>query len=311
MKGKIMAEVLRPLLAAEQRAALDLWGTVFSVGRGYFARYFNGDPWHEPGDTLGAWLDGELVSTVHVCRRPLVWDGITLLCGGIANVATLPAYRRGGLSRRLLRMALKRMEDEQFSCSLLATGVPGHYKALGWERLPLPCPRITLLPPHGPPARFAMPSVTDDHAALYASSPRPLQMERPRPYFQNWAGKSWASSPDNRLCTLPGRGYLLAATPPPGGEPVRVLEWRARDAEAEADLFEGAANWAAETGHTQLQAFGGPQHGPAAWEVLGPVEPTINDDWMLRRIVMPEPTYRTMQSLYEQGTAAWWPADGF
>jgi predicted acetyltransferase len=301
----------RALTASEYPTALALWQSVFSETPGYFERYYRAeaDPYFREGDTLGAWVGGLLVSTVHICRRPVFWDGGVLLCGGIANVATLPEFRRQGLSRRLLEQALEKMQREAFDFSLLGTGVPAHYEALDWEQIR--APRFTIQPsaalvPSGLPWRVVAEWAT--LAALYASAPRPAQFERPVTYWDHWAVWNLHRA-SAQLCELPGRGYLLATGDSP--ETLRVLEWRAVDAAAERDLLEIAAARAAQ--HRQVLSLNAlPHHLDSGFPPsLGEVTQHEEHGDMLRKINIPESGYQTLLAVYHSGAAAKWMADGF
>ncbi|CAF4569527.1 unnamed protein product [Rotaria socialis] len=105
-------------------------------GDGYFEGYFlpTASPNYREGDTLGAWsADNLLVSAVHIRRITLRSDNKTFLCGVVSNMATLAEFRNQGLSRRLLTLAIEKMEKEDFDLSILGTGRSNHYLSLGWE----------------------------------------------------------------------------------------------------------------------------------------------------------------------------------
>lgn len=307
-----MQPIFRSIEADDQSNALDLWHTVFDVSRDYFARYYAADPWYQPGDSMGAWADGRLVSAVHVCRRPLAWNGGSLLCGGIANVATLTEYRKNGLSRRLLSLAIARMEAGGFAFSLLGTGVPDHYARLGWEVIHLPRFQVSI--PAGPasgedslePAR-----PTEALQALYGREPRPLQQERPPLYFENWVGWHWASN-GAVAWNAPEQGYLILKVSNTPDQPITVEEWRAGNNVAEEALLRQAVRQAQLRGKERIVFDAMPQHtGLAALEELGTVEKTHSWGHMIRNVGLRESEYAQVKETYLSGQAAWWPADGF
>ncbi|CAF4818708.1 unnamed protein product [Rotaria sp. Silwood1] len=99
----------------EQQQAIDLWYSVFGIFPGMADRYFGSraSPRYEEGDTLGAWFDGKLVSTVNIARLILRSreDDDEYQCATITCVGTLEEYRKRGYSRDLLRMAIDKMEE--------------------------------------------------------------------------------------------------------------------------------------------------------------------------------------------------------
>jgi GNAT superfamily N-acetyltransferase len=318
----------RPVHLDEYEDALTLWETVFGAGsRDYFVRYFTADPWYQPGDCLGAWLDDRLVSCVHICPRLLEWRGSLLRCGGIANVATLPEYRGRGLSRALLAQTLEVMWETGCGFSLLFTGRHRHYSALGWERVEASRPLLTLHETPGPPLLDIQPAIPDSEIIrLYEHSPRPpLLLQRTAPpsvdglgkqYFAEWVGWRWQSSRAEML-VLPGRGYLVLKRPrePEAAEipPLEILEWRALDANTELALLRAAAAHAWDRGQTRVR-FPHVPHlvGMEALADLGSASFSAPEGHgMTRNIALPDAEYEEIKQLYASGSAPWFAADGF
>jgi GNAT superfamily N-acetyltransferase len=330
--------VLRPIHPDQHEEAIRLWVAVWGEdAREYFRRYFYADPWYQPGACFGAWMDGRLVSCVHLCTRAVEWRGGTLLCGGVANVATLPEYRRRGLSRALLLRVVDRMREAGCDFSLLFTGTHGHYAPLGWKQVRVPTPTIVLAPDLNAPALEAHPAVPDpDVVRLYAQAPRPpLLLHRGAPpgpsgtgmhYFRDWVGWRWRKSRAEMLL-LPERGYVVLAPPPTAEaatasptwrneEPrptLEVLEWRAVDAAAELLLLGAAGSWALRRGVARLRLPSLPHlAAPTELEALGSVDHSLTTDYaMLRNVRMAETEYARVLHTIAAGKAAWWPGDGF
>jgi predicted acetyltransferase len=307
----IMPTVFKVISSDEQAQALDLWHSVFGVPKDFFMRYYADDPWYREGDSFGAWVDGALVSAIHLCRRPLAWEDASLLCGGIANVATLPEYRKRGLSRRLLSQAIARMDEGGFDFSALGTGIPDFYAVHGWESIPLPHFEMTMSDTVSPSDRELLPAVpTKELGSLYVDVPRALQLERPDRYFDGWVGWSWASECAQAL-TLPG-GYVILEFPEDEAQLASVKEWRACDAVTEVQLLRGAAALARAHGRTRVVFAALPQHASLAdLEPLGTLERTHASGQMIRSVSLSESDYAQVKASYLSGQAAWWPADGF
>lgn len=307
-----MLSMPRPLAPTEQGAALSLWQEVFHTPPGYFERYYDADPNYKPGDTLGIWDGDVLASVVHVCRRPAVWNTGSLLCGGIANVATREPYRRQGLSRQILALLITKMEEEGFHFSLLGTGTSGHYVPLGWKVARRPqvmltpasdaAPRDLVWKPAGPSAPLG---------DAYARTPRPLQFLRPPAYFENWVGWDWRRQNVQIGSTAEG-DYLVLGRADAADQPLPILEWRASDADAELFLFQAAAAKARTEGHSSLWLVALPQHiAPEALSSLGTVARYAEGGDMIRNITLPADEYIRVARAYQSGEAAWWPGDGF
>ncbi len=120
--------------------AVDLWTTVFGVGKPFFTSLLEGGG---TGDnvSLAAIEGGRIVSSVHVfMRRIRDREGRPQKVGGIGSVSTHPDYRKRGHSGRLLTMAMESMEREGCVWSLLGTGVNDHYALYGWRTVSTPEP---------------------------------------------------------------------------------------------------------------------------------------------------------------------------
>jgi predicted N-acetyltransferase YhbS len=304
---------MRPIQPGEYPLALDLWDLAFTPGRSYFERYYRDDPWYQEGDSLGA-FDGErLVSAVHVCRRPLEWAGRTLWCGAIANVATHPDYRRQGLSRDLLRLAIRRMEATGLDFSMLFTGQYGHYAALGWEQVVTPRASVTLADPAPIPSGLAVEAAVYGPAAelYWKTPPRPLLLHRPEQYFRGWVEWEWRQR-RSRLLWNDEAGYAVLGFPEGAGKGAELVEWFPMDGEAEVALLRGAAALARQEGRAMLRLAALPYYGGAALlQELGEAAVEQAPSMMLRNLRLAPEEYAELTRLYQSGDAACWPSDGF
>lgn len=147
--NEVTSVIYRSIEKHEQGHAIDFWHSAFGLDNsGCFERDFSAEvsPNYQERDVIGAWCDGKLVSTVYIQRIIIQSDedDIKCLCGGICDVGTLEKYRKQGLSRHLLRLAIEKMEkSDDFDLSMLRTGQSNHYSVLGWE--PISAPHTVLL----------------------------------------------------------------------------------------------------------------------------------------------------------------------
>lgn len=306
-----MSIEFRAVGPADEAKALDLWGRAFLPGRGYFDRYFRDDPWYREGDCLGAWDGERLVSAVHLCRRPVEWAGRTLWCGAIANVATDPEYRRRGLSRELLRLVIRRMEESEIDFSMLFTGQFGHYGALGWEQVHTPCATVELAEKLPEPALRVEEQAGEYGAAAelyWQVPPRPLLLHRPEQYYRGWVGWNWRHY-GVRLLTHPEAGFAAVRV---DGDALEVAEWHAMDGEAERELLLAAAREARAAGKSRLSLAALPYCGSLSLLAeLGKPEVREGGHMMLRTVRLGPREYEEILSLYAAGDAVWWPSDAF
>ena len=77
--------------------------------------------------------DEEVRASATVLPLEMFVDGEAAPMGGIAAVATHPAYRRRGYAGRLMRAALEDMRGRGIHLSLLAPFAHSFYRAYGWE----------------------------------------------------------------------------------------------------------------------------------------------------------------------------------
>ena len=322
--------VYRPVKRHEEQLALDLWYNVFPCPAGFFERYFNQEvsPHYQEGDTLGAWIADLLVSAVHIRRLRLRSrdDATEYLCGAIANVATLEAHRQRGYSRELLRMAIRQMqESNEFDVSILGTGKPKHYAALGWEPILLPSP-ISIEWTHFSSLGdhhlhwHSVPETFSSHGSLlldiHSNKPRTYQLTRsPWSMFQHWIGWNWIR--DNAIVYLlpePQPGYVVI-TKADNGEEIYVSEWRACNVEIERRLLKLAAN---EIRRRYPQISSIRFHTPPQYTSLeeleqwaGTVTVSKNDHTMIRNIRLSDDTLEKIKAAYLSGHATFWQGDYF
>lgn len=112
--------------------ALDLWSDVFPKSRAFFEQRIRLDP--ECGDetTWIAKVNGQLAGAVQIFPLPLSYNGLSLKCGGIGNVAALPEYRGRHLIRTILNHQVEWMAEHGYDVSLLFTGINSFYEKEGW-----------------------------------------------------------------------------------------------------------------------------------------------------------------------------------
>ena len=321
--------VYRPVEKHEQQQALDLWYSIFTSTPGYHERYFSpqASPRYQDGDTWGAWSDGKLVSTVHIRRLTLRArdDNTEYLCGGIANVATLPEYRRRGLSRHLLRMCIAKMElGNEFDLCMLGTDRHAHYKALGWEQIPEPYRiiidwRNSALTDHVEWRSVADLQLEESERLMrmHADQPRVYQIDRsPSTMFHDWVRWEWQN--DSGIVLIQDnegeQGYVVIGKPD-SEEDCSVLEWSAPNVNVEKELLTRAADEIRRrhAGKNMIPFHALPQHmtKDELEQWAGPARTEMNEDAMWRNIRLPSDVYDRIMAAYSSGTASYWAGDYF
>ena len=188
---------VRAIRENEKEECLSLWKTAFAFkdNDAYFRRYFEGDVDWLPYYTQVAVLDGKIVSAVHIVKRTVSMPDFTLTMGGIANVATLPEFRKRGYNAQCLNAAIKVMEADAMDFSLLFTGIHDYYKRSGFADLSLPelvgnlkpALQMPVTPYSVRPATLAdLPSIR--HLYSLYNVQRPLSVRRSDAYWRDWIG---------------------------------------------------------------------------------------------------------------------------
>jgi predicted acetyltransferase len=77
--------------------------------------------------------DGEVRASATVLPLEVFVDGEVAPMGGVAAVATHPAYRRRGYAGELMRAALRGMRERGMHLSMLNPFAHAFYRAYGWE----------------------------------------------------------------------------------------------------------------------------------------------------------------------------------
>jgi len=188
---------IRSLREEERDACLDLWCSVWpgENSPAYFRRYFYGDIDWLPYYTQIAEIDGQIVSAVHICRRVVACGDLKLTMGGIANVATAPAFRGRGYSTACLRRAIAVMEADALDFSLLFTGINAFYAREGfvdWSRERRRGAIRTDFTPRPTPLRVRPATDADIEAIqqIYTAynRTRPIAVQRSAAYWRDWIG---------------------------------------------------------------------------------------------------------------------------
>jgi predicted acetyltransferase len=89
----------------------------------------------EMNETLlwGGFVGGQLAAQVQVFPLTTYLQGKKFAMGGVANVASWPEHRRGGMVAKLLGLALEHMKEEGQTISFLHPFSVDFYRRYGWE----------------------------------------------------------------------------------------------------------------------------------------------------------------------------------
>ena len=206
---------IRSLRADEWEACLALWCAVWpgESSPAYFRRYFYDDIDWLPHYTQIAEIEGQIVSAVHICRRVVACGDLKLTMGGIANVATAPAFRGRGYGTACLRRAIAVMEADALDFSLLFTGINPFYAREGfvdWLRERCRSAIRTDFTPR-PTALQVRPSTDADIPAIQAlytdyNRTRPIAVQRSAAYWRDWIAFAPDKMGEPPLLALDGEG---------------------------------------------------------------------------------------------------------
>ena len=304
----------------EQQQAINLWQQIFpNCAPGFYKCYYSSasSP-YQHGDTLGAWSNGNLISTVHICRLKLHNNDETYLCGGIANVATLPEYREMGISRYLLEQAINKMRHESFDVSMLYSVRHSHYRHVGFE--PLSFSRWIFIDLHENIDAEAISSNCDWNIAnvnenvinIYHKQPRSLQMNRSLEYFKDWINCNWQQD-KAILHIISNEGYIVM-NKGTMDDFYSISEWRATTHEIEARLLLRASIKVRQMKSNRVRLAATPVFVDYHWieKNVGTISLIETDECaMIRNINLTVDQFNKLKSLYLSGQATLWPGDFF
>lgn len=310
---------IRALRQEEREEVLRLWCTCFGAQlRDYFDTYFTGDPLHRDEFTRVALVEGRIASAVHLCDRPVVLEGKPFRLGGVANVATLPEYRRQGLSHALLEDILQVMEAHHFHLSLLFTGIYHHYARHGWFQVPAPAFRWTLGALGGSTPPYEVHKTLDPFLPVleevYQSFGKqtPFYFNRPSGYWSGWLPRRWVS--EDCLIGFPDfqslKGYAFLRLPENQPDQAFLREIAFGEGAGSA-LLRAIGDYLLSTGRKILVGrFLPPPLKPLAMD-WGKIEVWWRQGAMLRGIGGHQEEVLKLAYLVEQGLATWWEIDDF
>lgn len=182
-----------------EKSEIERWaahcdGVFATTPEGYFLRHFQLDPFAEVKAIFIAEDEtcGEIAATVRVFIREVYLYGHKVPMGGIGEVSTKEAYRRQGLSGKLLTMAKDYMRSENIPISTLFAGACRfpHYRRQGYEVAPLAFVHLRIHDA-APLAGTLRPATLADAPALsaiHAQFSKRLQglVVRNEAYWQSW-----------------------------------------------------------------------------------------------------------------------------
>ena len=91
------------------------------------------NPLLDPDQVYVVEEDGEIRATAAVLPLEVFYEGRTVPMGGMAAVATHPAYRRRGYAGELIQAALRGMRERNVHLSMLHPFAHSYYRRYGWE----------------------------------------------------------------------------------------------------------------------------------------------------------------------------------
>lgn len=315
----------RPARPEEYPCVLALWGVVWGEGP-YFRSYLEGDPWLREQYCLVAVVDGRIVSAVQICRRPMRMGSRELTFGGIANVATLPEYRKRGYSGELLARCVRVMDEERFDFSALGTGIHSHYERHGWFRVPVPSSLLAFdverpLPEADPDIQpLAAPQWIDEAPPVYAAfnSRLPLHFDRSIEYWNGWLrirSQEWGVG---RSILIGLRregmldGYLIGSVPDEPNGAGRVHEIAAIQPEQIPALLKAAARIARVEGAScMVLRIPNLSSYESDLAELGTVTRRVSNGTMIRGFSASVEDLDEIVRLQSEGLVTWWGPDDF
>lgn len=213
---------------------LPLWTEVFGKPAEVFTGVWAACP-PERRHTFLARTEARPVASVQLYVLPLrAENGEPEWVGCIANVATLPDYRKRGLAGSLIEHAIVRMEEVGCGWSYLFTGVPDFYARYGWRAYERPGLEF-----EGGPAKEARLLSAEDLTRLRALYERfhpatPLSQVRKE---ADWVHKIPPRIPDRRIVGLGEPLHAYASAVLWDAENPTLDEWAAGTTQAYADLL--------------------------------------------------------------------------
>ncbi len=117
--------------AVARVAAMALGGSVEYWEKEYYDPERN--PRLDPEQVYVVEEEGEIRATAAVLPLEVFFEGRTVPMGGIAAVATHPAYRRRGYAGDLMQAALRGMRERNVHLSMLHPFAHSYYRRYGWE----------------------------------------------------------------------------------------------------------------------------------------------------------------------------------
>jgi predicted acetyltransferase len=126
---------VRGYRAGDEASLARLAAGAFGENGGYWATYYEpgGNSRVDPDLVRLIEEDGEARASATVLPLEVFVEGRPVPMGGIAAVATDPAYRRRGYAGELMRDVLRTMREREMHLSMLHPFAQAFYRVYGWE----------------------------------------------------------------------------------------------------------------------------------------------------------------------------------
>ena len=213
----------------------------------------------QPEWTTCAFVDGKMATTMGVFPFTVRLNGAPVKMGGVTSVGTLPAYRRRGLLRKVMRQGLETMRERGQSLAILWASMGAIYQRFGYGLAASQVsysfdPRLAQFQhPIPAPGQVELLDIDDGYPIIkqlyiLSASPRNLQIHRARALWDASVFRPWNKE---RIYVAvyhnsdgEARGYIVyrtvedTATGPGPHQVMRVGDFVALDMEAYGALWE-------------------------------------------------------------------------
>lgn len=141
--------------AEEKERIFALCASCLNTSADYFQARNEHDPYLLRDERIVARDGGRVVSNVTLFEFPLSFGRVCVKAGGIADVATNPAYRGQGSASELLRRAHAVMRERALPLAILGTDIHPFYERIGYATWEMKGSRLLNFstPPERPEAR--------------------------------------------------------------------------------------------------------------------------------------------------------------